>query len=79
MREMVHSGTRGGEAVKTHFMLFMTLFEHGQLVPGGESRETKSLKEDTTKYNILGQMTPTEWCRASSLKAADQVSLKPST
>lgn len=53
--ETLSSGAGGGESVRTHFMHFTTIFECNQLVPGGESRATKSLKEDTTKCNIQGQ------------------------
>lgn len=58
MRAVVRSGAQAGASVRTHFTHFMTVFEHGQLVPGGESRGTKSLNEDPTN-NLLGQMTPT--------------------
>lgn len=47
---MLSSGARGEKAVRTYFTHFMTIFECNQLVPGGDSRVTKSLKEDTTKH-----------------------------
>jgi hypothetical protein len=61
---------RGGVADKTHFMHFGTVFENDQLVPGGEDRTTKSLK-DTTKNNIFRQ-------KALSVTSSIPQSCKPS-
>ena len=47
--ELLSSGARGKNAVRTYFTHFMTIFECNPLVPGGESRATKSLKEHTTQ------------------------------
>ena len=54
--ELLSSGARGKNAVRTYFTHFMTIFECNPLVPGGESRATKSLKEHTT--HIQGQEAP---------------------